>query len=103
MVYLPPDLVTNILSLECGTSVRAMIMIFFEIPLLMRIRSPSRMVTRLSRLRRWLMQQNYHRATLLANYLVSRVCPLFGFRTAGESKLHRKSPSFDNAPCLRYL
>jgi len=48
MVYLPPDFVTKIRSGEWGTSVRATIMTFFEIPLLIRIRSPSRMVTCIS-------------------------------------------------------
>src|SRR6185503_6016004 len=68
IVYLPPDFVTKILSVECGISVRAVIMTFFEIPLLIRMRSPSRMVTRFSRLRRWAMAQKYHRAPCQANY-----------------------------------
>ncbi len=61
-MYLPPDLVTNIRSAEWGTSVRAMIMTFFEIPLLIKIRSPSRMVARLSFLGRLaLILSSYHR------------------------------------------
>jgi len=48
MVNLPPDLETNIFSLECGISTRAMIMTFLEIPLSIKMRSPSRIVARFS-------------------------------------------------------
>src|SRR5687767_415545 len=70
MVYLPPDLVTKILSVECGIAVRAIIITFFEMPLLIRMRSPSRMVTRFSLRRRWFMAQNYHCPARQANYLL---------------------------------
>src|SRR5262245_35140305 len=61
MVYLPPDLVTKIRSCEWGVSVRAIIMTFLEIPLLIRMRSPSRIATRLSFLLLALIDPNYHR------------------------------------------
>jgi hypothetical protein len=60
MVNLPPDLVTKILSIEWGISVLAIIMTFLEMPLLIKMRSPSRIVARFSLLRLSCMGQSYH-------------------------------------------
>jgi hypothetical protein len=72
MVYLPPDLETKTLSLECGISTRATMNTFLEMPLLIKIRSPSRIIVRLSRFR--LMSQGYHRRFHQANLLNSPAC-----------------------------
>jgi hypothetical protein len=69
MVYLPPDLETKTLSLECGISTRATMNTFLEMPLLIKIRSPSRIIVRLSRFR--LMSPGYHRRFHQANLLNS--------------------------------
>ena len=70
MVNLPPDLVAKILSVEWGISVRATINTFLEIPLLTRIRSPSRMVARVSLLFFGGMAQNYHLLIKVANIFI---------------------------------
>jgi hypothetical protein len=80
-VYLPPDLVTKILSLEWGISTRAMIMTLLEIPLLMRIRSPSFIVVRLSLFR--FMAASYHCLVQQANILLGPANLLDNFHTLG--------------------
>jgi hypothetical protein len=63
-------------SRECGISVRAMIMTFFEIPLSIRIRSPSFIAARVSLFLRLfiglLMGKRYHRRFREANLGVTK-------------------------------
>src|SRR5438874_10924682 len=76
IVYLPPDLVTKILSIEWGISVRAMIMTFLEMLLLMRIRSPSRIVARFSLFRLGFMRHRYD-SQIRQSYFIFIRCPTY--------------------------